>query len=235
MSALVRDRLFSFNNVFVLEKSLSAAAFPNPHRLELSLCRVEQKEWDYILGRTHRMDKESIREIFARVLFFRNGFTNCYALKNKSGFLAHIQWIVFPEENHLIESCYAGFFKPLAPYEIMIENAFTMPEFRGLGLLGYATRHLLNLGGKLGYKKATSYVRCEKFASLNEMIRLGFSIKRVVPEYRLLGFTRRVLAERAQGRHKASGGRFHYFAPPATGRFPQAVARSKGERQNELH
>lgn len=232
----MRDRLFSFNNVFLLEKTLSPAPLPNPHRLKLSISAIEQKDWDYILERAHLMNKESLREIFARVLFFRNGFKNCYAVKNKSGSIAHIQWIVFPEENDLLKTFYSRFFKPLAPYEIMVENAFTMPEFRGLGLLGYATIHLLNLGGKLAYKKASSYVRCEKFVSLNELIRLGFNIKRVVPEYRLLGFTRRVLAEPPKERRiPASGGRLHYPAPPATDRFPQAVARSKGDRRNELH
>ncbi len=205
MSELLLDRLFSFNNVFILQKSLSTVAAPNPHRMQLSISKIEERDWDEILKRARCLDVESRREILARAFFFRNNFRNCFTVRSRTGLIAHIQWIVFPEENEVIGSCYGGLFKPLERYETMIENAFTFPRFRGLGLYTYATRHLLNLAGQLEYRKATVYVRSEKFASLNELIGMGFSIKRVVREYKFLGVTRRGLDARVRDRRQPHG------------------------------
>lgn len=196
MSELLVDRFFSFNNVFILQKSLSTAVAPNPHRMQLSISKIDERDWDDILKQAQSLDVESRREILARAFFFRNDFRNCFAVRRGMGPIAHIQWIVFPEENDVIGSRYRGLFKPLERYETMIENAFTFPRFRGLGLYTYATRHLLNLAGELEYRKATAYVRAEKFGSLNELIAMGFSIKRVVREYKVLGVTRRGLYAR---------------------------------------
>lgn len=234
---LLSDRLFSFNNVFILEKSLFSVAAPNAHRMQFSISGIEEADWEEILKDVHCMDIEGRREIFARTLHFRNDFKNCYALRSKTGSIAHIQWIVFPEENDVLGARYAHFFKPLAPYEIMIENAFTFPRFRGLGLFSYATRYLLNLGREREYKKATTYVRCEKLASLNELIRLGFSIRNVVREYKLLGITRRRLEEPRPGRDRGVAGRWNHFrgAGSETKTGPGAPAEGKGEHQHGFH
>ena len=153
MSELLLDRLFSFNNVFILQTSLSGVSAPNPHRMQFSISKMEEGDWDSILRQARSLDIESRREILARALFFRNDFRNCYALRSKTGSIAHIEWIVFPEENDSISAHYRHLFKPLDRYEVMIENAFTFPKFRGLGLYAYGTRHLLNLAGQLESKK----------------------------------------------------------------------------------
>jgi hypothetical protein len=223
VSKLFTNRLLSFNNVFILQKSLLSAAAQNPHRMQFTMSKVDDGDWDEILRQAHCEDTDSRREIFARALFFRNGFKNCYALRSKTGFLAHIQWLVLPEENDVISAHYRRLFLPLGRSEIMIENAFTFQRFRGLGLFAYATRHLLNLGRQQGYKLASTYVRSEKIASLNELIRLGFSFKRVVREYKFLGFTLRALDHRHSGRERVAVGQFD----DSTG------ARAEGEREPE--
>ncbi len=224
---LILGRLLSFNKVFILQKSLSAIAAPNPHRMQLSIAPVDERDWEAIFRQAHCLDVESRREILARANFFRNDLKNCFAVRNQSGLIAHIQWIVFPEENEVMSGRYRHFFNPLGDHEIMIENAFTFPRFRGLGLLTHASRHLLNLAGRRGYRKAVTYVRSEKFASLNELIRLGFCITKVVPEYKVLGFTRRALERGRPGRRKDAGA-------PAGSSCPGAAAEGKGDRQHEL-
>ncbi len=217
MSKLLLDRLFSLNKVFILQRSLLSAAAPNPHRMQFSISKIEEADWDDILREAHCLDIESRRENFARALHFRNDFTNCWAVRSKTGSIAHIQWIVFPEENDVIRAGYRHFFRPLERCEVMIENAFTFPKYRGLGLFSHATRHLLNLGRQLEYKKAVSYVRSENVASLNELIRLGFSFKRVVREYKFLGFTRRALEERRFGKDKKAADQLNLVAGAKSG------------------
>ena len=226
MSKLLLNRLFSLNNVFILQRSLLSAAAPNPHRMQFSISKIDEADWEDILREAHRLDIESRREIFARALHFRNDFTNCWAIRSKTGAIAHIQWIVFPGENDVILACYRNLFRPLAGCEVMIENAFTFPKYRGLGLFSHATRSLLNLGRQLGYKKAITYVRSEKVASLNELIRLGFSFKMVVREYRFLGFTRRTLEDRRFGKDNKAADQLNHLAGARSGeeRKPEVAA-----------
>ncbi len=237
MADLLNDRLCSFNNVFILEKSLFSVAAPGAHRMQFSISEIEEADWEEILQEVHSMDIGAKREIFARALHFRNDFRHCYAIRSKTGSIAHIQWIVFPEENDVLSSRYPHFFKTLVPYEIMIENAFTFPRFRGLGLFSYATRYLLNLGREQGYKKATTYVRCEKLASLNELIRLGFSIKNVVREYRVLGVTRRRLEGPRPGRDRERAGQWNHSrgAGSEANTGPGAPVEGKGEHQHGFY
>ncbi|MGC8490560.1 MAG: hypothetical protein ACP5SH_02370 [Syntrophobacteraceae bacterium] len=237
VSGILLDRLVSLNNFYILQKSLSSVAAPNPHRMQLPISKIEEKDWHEILEQAYCLDIVSRREILSRARFFRNDFRNCYGVRSKTGSIAHIQWIVFPEENDAISAHYRRHFKPLEPNEIMLENAFTFPRFRGIGLLRYATRHLLNLAGELGYKKATAYVLFENCASLNELIPLGFSIRKVVREYRFLGLTRRRLEERRPGRNKGVAGQWNHSrgAGAETKTGPGAPAEGKGEHQHGFY
>jgi len=51
----------------------------------------------------------------------------------------------------------------------------------------------LNKAKELGYRRAVTYIRKEKIDSLNHFLRMGFTIKRIVREIKLLGYTWRTL------------------------------------------
>jgi hypothetical protein len=131
------------------------------------------------------------RELVTRLMFFNDGFKHCYGVKRGSE-IAYMQWIVLPSENSIIESLHRGRFLPLCQTQVLLENAYTFPRYRGLGYLPAVSASLLINARKDGFVSAITYIRDNNFTALNEFIKIGFRITRRVTEIRLLGFIRRL-------------------------------------------
>jgi len=129
---------------------------------------------------------EDRRELLSRILFFKSGFRNCYAIKVNAS-VAYIQWIIHPSENDLLLAHHKHRFLPLAPTEVMIENAFTSPAYRGRGFMPFGSWELLHTAREQGYSQAITYVRKDRIIALNSFLHSGFRISRLVREYKFLG------------------------------------------------
>lgn len=145
-----------------------------------------------IRNELRRLPTEDRREILSRLRFYGKGFTNCYVIRNGDD-IAYMQWIIFPTENQVLAEHVADRFYPLAADQIMIENAFTFPRYRGRGYFLEGTRHLLAMARERGYRNAICYIRKDRIASLNQMTRMGFRIVKLVGEYKFLGKAWRAL------------------------------------------
>jgi len=129
---------------------------------------------------------EDRREILGRILFYERGFRNCFVMKVDSK-IAYFQWILYPDENVNIRKYFKNTFYSLNEHQVMIENAFTFPEFRGRGYLPFVSRLLLNKAKEDGYKSAIGYIRTDKITSLNEFFKMGFKITQNIWELKLFG------------------------------------------------
>ena len=75
----------------------------------------------------------------------------------------------------------------------MLENAFTFPRFRGLGLLPVVSAELLTIARDQGYKYAIVYIQKNQIVALNVFVNLNFKIRKMVREYKIFGITKRML------------------------------------------
>ncbi|NIQ13815.1 MAG: hypothetical protein GTO02_05235 [Candidatus Dadabacteria bacterium] len=189
---LLKERICSMDYYYVLEKKIENSLIVDI-KGNYEIGRLSEVDIINLKKQLKLLDQLSRREILARLVFYSNGFKNCYVAKNDSGEIAYIQWLVFPYENMLIQKKYSRLFYPLRRNQIMIENAFTFPKFRGRGLLPYVTLELLQIARKHGCAKAISYIRKDKIAALNEFMKIGFRIRKIVKEYKILGYKRRNL------------------------------------------
>jgi hypothetical protein len=184
---LVISRLFSFNHYYVLGKNLSEPTESSPaFGKKTPLTEITEDDIAHIEDSLHALDAEDKREVLSRLFFYRSGFRNCYVVRNGED-IAYMQWIILPSENQIIKEKYSAKFYPLASNQVVIENAFTFPRYRGLGYLMYGTSALLDLARGDGYKTAVCYIRKDRVASLNDFTRMGFRIRRLLREYKLLG------------------------------------------------
>ncbi len=187
MARLLGRNAVSINHFYILYLNLSDLVPTPPKCLGGStLHSLRADEMDQLYDRLPSLGFDDRRELLSRLLFYKNGFTNCYAMK-ADGAITYLQWLVLPSENNVIEKNYQRKFLPLNAKEVMIENSFTFPDYRGRGLLGYGTWQLLNTAKELGYKRAVAYIRKDRIDPLNCFLRLGFMIKRIVREYKVLG------------------------------------------------
>lgn len=127
------------------------------------------------------------KELLARIHFYQRGFRNCYALR-ENGVIGYLQWIAYPSENDWIVGAHGRRFAPLSASEVMIENAFTFPAFRGRGFLGFGTWELLNLAKAQGHARAVTFVHTETLEALNTFVQMGFRIQRRLREVSVCGW-----------------------------------------------
>ena len=97
------------------------------------------------------------------------------------GTIAHVAW-VYTQDDHIRHM-------RLAPGEIIIDGLYTLPEFRGLGLLA-ATEHALLADAKLeGKRVAYALVAIDNHASLRGFRKAGFSPVGTVMWRRICGWS----------------------------------------------
>lgn len=185
-------RLYSLNHYYVLKRSL-LQPFEATIRTPVTVGRISPEDIREILGCLRSLDGESRKEMISRLLFYKAGFKNCFIARTKNNEIAYLQWLILPSENPVIKKNFSRKFYPLRPGEVMIENAFTFPKFRGLGLLPWVTQKLLMIARESGHTSAITYIRKDKIPSLNEFLKIRFKITKLIKEFRFIGITVRRL------------------------------------------
>lgn len=189
----VLSRLLTVNHYYILQLNISYInEFIYPRILAGVLQLLKTDDIATIQNQMHYVSKEDRKELLIRLLFLKNGFKNCYIFKVNEK-IACLQWLVYPCENSILNHRYKNRYYLLSPNQVMVENVYTFPEFRGKGLLPFVTTKLLHIASEKGYKSAITYVRKDKIISLNEFAKLGFRIKKMVNDYKLCGIAWRSL------------------------------------------
>lgn len=184
---LLVSRLFSINHFYLLGRNLTdLPTCPPVKKSGGRMIPASEDDFASIRESIDSMGAEDRKEILSRNLFYESGFRNCFVMKNGNE-IGYMQWLILPEENHVIAQKYPGRFRTLSDRQVMIENAFTFPRYRGQGYLQQGTLQLLELAGDNGFTSAICYVRKDRIAALNEFCRLGFRIVKLATEYKLLG------------------------------------------------
>lgn len=190
--ALLRN-IASINHYYILQRGLADLIEERVSRVKFYICIANNEDIMTIINNIKYIDNPSRKEIFIRMLFNNSGFKNCYIAKTTSGDIACLQWLIYPNENDIIKKYYSNRFNLLREKQVMVENAFTYPKYRGLGLKRDMTNELLKEAKKRGYTSAITYVRKDLIHSINENIRNGFKITKLVTECKIFGFTKRFL------------------------------------------
>jgi hypothetical protein len=190
---VIGDLLFSTNHYYMLGRSLAAPLdYPFARRPDLPLVPLDESHIARVRQQLASLDPVERREVVGRLHFHASGFTNCYVMTAGEE-IAYLQWLILPAENDIIRERFSTKFYPLGERQVMVENVFTFPKFRGRGLLPYGTLHLLQLARDKGFSSVVCYIRKDNITSLNEFFRMGFKITKMVQEYKVLGRTWRTL------------------------------------------
>src|ERR1700683_962945 len=99
----------------------------------------------------------------------RGGFV---AIDERSATPCYVQWLLSPRDNAFIEQL--GGFPPLGAGEALLENAYTPPAYRGLGVMAAAMAQIAERAGDFGVRKVLTFVATDNIASLKGCQRSGF-------------------------------------------------------------
>jgi hypothetical protein len=181
------------DHYYILYLNLSSLKTPTKSRFNYALRLAQKSEFEDLIENLPEFDLDARKEIISRIFFYQAGFKHCYFVRTTNGQLAYMQWLIYPDENEIIAKNFRSRFCPLKANQIMLENAFTFPKFRGLGLLPGVSAELLTMARNQGYKNAIVYIQKNQMASLNEFVRMNFKIRKIVREYKIFGITKRTL------------------------------------------
>lgn len=189
---LVRN-IFVIDHYYILYLNLSSLKMPTRNRFNYSLNAADESDFKFLIDKLPHLALHARKEIVARLFFRQTGFKHCYFAKTPNGQPAYMQWLIYPDENEIITKHFQYRFYPLKANQVMLENAFTFPRFRGLGLLPCVSAELLTIAKNQGYKNAILYIKKNQITSINEFLNLNFKIRKIVRECKLFGITKRML------------------------------------------
>ena len=99
----------------------------------------------------------------------RGGFV---AIDGRSETPCYVQWLFGARDNDFIHKL--GGFPPLAADEALLENAYTPPAYRGLGIMSAAMALIAKRAADFGARYVLTFVGEDNIASLKGCQRAGF-------------------------------------------------------------
>jgi len=189
---LLGSRILSINYYYVLRKNLLETGPDNPLKNTMEISPICAGDIRGILNSLGTCSEAEKKDVLSYVLFYQSGFKNCYVMRRDDN-VAYMQTLILPTDNALITDKYRSKFYPLKDTQVMIENVFTFPKYRGLGCFQSGTLQVLALARAQGYRSALCYVRKERVAALTDLVNMGFKITKIMPEYKILGRVWRAL------------------------------------------
>lgn len=139
------------------------------------------------------LDASPRKDVVTRLLFWRRGFSGCYVGRSAEGELVSVQWLVRPRENSLVQSQFPRLYYALRDDEVMLENVFIYPRFRGIGVFPTVNHHVVSVARAEGFRACHAYIRKDNLVSLNGFLAMGFQLKRLLTGYNLAGLSWRTL------------------------------------------
>src|SRR5437867_4424507 len=114
------------------------------------------------------------RDLNIRLDHLRSGVPTCYVAVSEHGEPMYIQWLMGPGDNDRIQAHFNRVFPVLASDEALLENAFTLGQFRGRGIMPAAMARIAERGRDIGARWVITFVEESNIASLKGCKRSGF-------------------------------------------------------------
>jgi hypothetical protein len=179
-------KLANVDHSYHLAAAIDRLRFPRL-RSDIRFAQATELDFAEILRGIRAADRTVRKELLARVLFFRRGFSGCHVGRDGGNEIVSLQWLIRPSDNALLERHYPRLFYPLEQGQVMIENIFIFPRFRGLGVFPTVVHDVLDTARKEGFRTCSAYIPKENVASLNGFLALGFQIRKLLTGYQLMG------------------------------------------------
>ncbi len=156
-----------------LKRDLSVA-IENPRaKIPVSVRAARDADLDRLLTPAGDADQHERQELNARRSFAQKvGGGAFVAIDERNGAPCYVQWLLGPQQNAVIGEI--GGFPLLAQGEALLEDAYTPPSHRGLGIMSAAMALIAEQGAALGADKVITFVGVENIASLKGCKRAGF-------------------------------------------------------------
>jgi len=142
-------------------------------RIGITVRRLEERDLAslFTLGGGQPLDEHL--EVAWRRAFIEKGARHGYvAVDIRSDTPCYVQWLFGADDNDFVAR--VGGFPMLAPHQALLENAYTPPAYRGLGIMSEATALIAERATLIGARHVLTFVDQHNIASLKGCQRAGF-------------------------------------------------------------
>jgi GNAT superfamily N-acetyltransferase len=152
-------------------------AFPTPDaRIPLSVRQLQENDIPRIFDLDRKdLSAEDKAELHTRLEHLHANIPTCYVAVTADDTPAYLQWLMSNCENHRIQAYFNGIFPLLAADEALLENAFTLHDFRGKGVMPAAMACIAEQGKEIGVRRIITFVEENNIPSLKGCRKAGFS------------------------------------------------------------
>lgn len=158
---------------FGLKRDLDVSIEAPQAKIPLSVRPARKADLDRLLSGTGVTTVAEMQELNARRSFAEKVDGGAYvAIDERNGAPCYVQWLLGPEKNAVIGEM--GGFPMLAEGEALLEDAYTPPSHRGLGIMSAAMALIAEQGTALGARHVVTFVGVDNIASLKGCKRAGF-------------------------------------------------------------
>jgi GNAT superfamily N-acetyltransferase len=113
-------------------------------------------------------------DINVRLMMLTTGISGCHVGLDSSGVPRYLQWLVGPEENDRLQEAFHGWLPRLSAEEMLVENLYVDPSFRGKKIMQYGVTTLLALARERGAARVITFIPRRNSLALELHLRLGF-------------------------------------------------------------
>lgn len=86
-----------------------------------------------------------------------NEFQTCYVAVTKDGTPCFHLWLIDASQNEKLKKAWGNTFPTLSPDELLVENVYTVPKFRGMGIFPAVLHEIVDRSVDLGAKNLISF------------------------------------------------------------------------------
>jgi hypothetical protein len=188
----VAERTWGGSLSFGLRCDLRSLPERRPARIEITMEPRECPGYNGFADELARVKGASYLYVRGEQRMCDAGVRTLHVATAPDGSPAYTQWLVRPEERHLIDAHIPGSYSKLEPGEVLLEGAYTFSRFRGMSLMADGMSQLLAKAREGGADSALTYVATDNVPSLRGCAAVGFAPDHLRRTDRRLGRRRNV-------------------------------------------
>ena len=169
----IRRWINSELSFYGLRRDLTAPYEPPPANLAIRIRPLLKSDIPALLKESGQTGQD-IYELMARREFIKMHPRECYVAVTQDGEPCYMQWLITPAENEQIQLYFGGLFPWLSVDEVLLEQAYTVGAFRGLGVMPLAMSRIAEMGRGCGARWAITFVAQDNIPALKGCERAGF-------------------------------------------------------------
>lgn len=156
-----------------LKRDLTIAIEKPQAKIPVTVRPARRADLDRLLADGDAADAQERQELNARRSFAEKVGGGAYvAIDERNGAPCYVQWLLGPQNNQVIGEI--GGFPLLSQGEALLEDAYTPPSHRGLGIMSAAMALIAERGSDIGARHVITFVGVENIASLKGCKKAGF-------------------------------------------------------------